>query len=40
MSKDNHQALVMEVAANVYEQMPVLHDSSPESMRPLLSFKQ
>jgi predicted Zn-dependent protease len=31
MSKDNQRALGMEVAGQVYEQMPVLPDSSPES---------
>jgi hypothetical protein len=31
MSKDNQHALGMEVAAQVYQQMPVLPDNSPES---------
>ena len=31
MSKEEQGALGMEVAAQVYEQMPVLPDSSPES---------
>src|SRR3954470_17930830 len=31
MSKDNQRALGMEVAGQVYEQMPVLPDNSPES---------
>jgi Zn-dependent protease with chaperone function len=31
MSKENQQALGMEVAAQVYQQMPVLPDDSPES---------
>lgn len=31
MSKENQHALGMEVAAQVYKQMPVLPDSSPES---------
>jgi hypothetical protein len=31
MSRDNQHALGMEVAAQVYQQMPVLPDSSPES---------
>ena len=31
MSKDKQQALGMEVAAQVYQQMPVLPDSSPET---------
>lgn len=31
MSKENQHALGMEVAAKVYEQMPVLPDNSPES---------
>src|SRR5215468_244683 len=31
MSKDNQHALGMEVAAQVYQQMPVLPDDSPES---------
>jgi Zn-dependent protease with chaperone function len=32
MSKDNQHALGMEVAAQVYQQMPVLPDNSPESI--------
>jgi predicted Zn-dependent protease len=31
MSKDEQQALGMEVAAQVYQQMPVLPDNSPET---------
>src|SRR3954470_17711137 len=31
MSKDKQQALGMEVAAQVYQQMPVLPDNSPET---------
>ena len=31
MSRENQQALGMEVAAQVYQQMPVLPDSSPET---------
>jgi len=31
MSKDNQQAMGMEVAAQVYQQMPVLPDDSPET---------
>jgi predicted Zn-dependent protease len=31
MSKDNQHAMGMEVAAQVYQQMPVLPDNSPES---------
>lgn len=31
MSKDNQHALGMEVAAQVYQEMPVLPDNSPES---------
>src|SRR6516165_240337 len=31
MSRDNQHALGMEVAAQVYQQMPVLPDNSPES---------
>ena len=31
MSKDNQQALGMKVAAEVYKQMPVLPDNSPET---------
>ena len=31
MSKENQHALGMEVAAQVYQQMPVLPDNSPES---------
>jgi hypothetical protein len=32
MSKDNQHALGMEVARQVYQQMPVLPDNSPESI--------
>ena len=31
MTKDEQQALRLEVAAQVYQQMPVLPDNSPES---------
>jgi len=32
MSKDNQHALGMEVATQVFQQMPVLPDNSPESI--------